>query len=155
MFLFLYPESHPDDKYINRCILHSHPVKFFVKKNAHPISCIRLWWLFNTTRIYIVVRWLQDKNGKEAREETEGKSDRVSEEGKRWKENTREGKTGIVLELSLEVEVIISRGTRSFFLIAINICKFIWNILWFFFLNTSKVQWFCKFLGLHQKNLIL
>ena len=40
MFLFLCPESYPDDKYINRCILRSHPVKFFVKKNAHPNSCI-------------------------------------------------------------------------------------------------------------------
>ena len=32
MFLFLYPESYPDDKYINRYILRSHPVKFFIKK---------------------------------------------------------------------------------------------------------------------------
>ena len=32
MFLFLCPESYPDDKNINRCILLSHPVKFFVKK---------------------------------------------------------------------------------------------------------------------------
>ena len=28
-----------DDKYINRCILRSHPVKFFVKKNAYP-TCL-------------------------------------------------------------------------------------------------------------------
>ena len=32
MFLFLCPESYPDDKYINRCILRSHPVKFLSKK---------------------------------------------------------------------------------------------------------------------------
>ena len=42
MFLFLCPESYPDDKYINECILRSHPVKFFVKKNSHPNSCNKI-----------------------------------------------------------------------------------------------------------------
>ena len=32
MFVFLCPESYYDDKYINRCILRSYPVKIFAKK---------------------------------------------------------------------------------------------------------------------------
>ena len=50
MFLFLCPESYPNDKYINRCILRSQPVKFFVKKNSHPNSCIKLIKIEKLTR---------------------------------------------------------------------------------------------------------
>ena len=30
-----------NDKYINRCILRSHPVKFFLSKKIHTLSCIQ------------------------------------------------------------------------------------------------------------------
>ena len=43
MFLFLCAESYPDDKFMNRCILRSNPVKFIVKKNAHPILNIYIY----------------------------------------------------------------------------------------------------------------
>ena len=39
--------------------------------------------------VVVIVRWQQGENGKEAGEETEGKSGRVYEEGKRWKGNKR------------------------------------------------------------------
>jgi len=51
------------------------------------ITCLKCWHLV------VVARSLQDKNGKEAREETEGNP-------VEW---TGEGKTETVLELSLEV----------------------------------------------------
>ena len=57
IFIFLYLEYYPDDKYINRCILRSHPVKFFVKKNVQPISCIYIS-LLSILYIYTQIRWL-------------------------------------------------------------------------------------------------
>ena len=54
--------------------------------------------------VNVFVRWQLDENGKEAwdvksQENPEG----CTGEGKRWKGNVRESKTGIVLELILEV----------------------------------------------------
>ena len=48
--------------------------------------------------LVVIVQWQQDKNGKEAREET-------AVEDKKWKGNIRESKTETVLELSLEVHL--------------------------------------------------
>ena len=56
---------------------------------------------------WVVFIRLQDKNGKEARVEREGKSGRVHRGRSNMKGNIREGsragKMGIVLDLSLEV----------------------------------------------------
>ena len=48
----------------------------------------------------VVIRWQQNKNGKKAIEETDGKSSRVHRGSKRWKGNIREGKKGTVLDVS-------------------------------------------------------
>ena len=78
---------------------------------------------------FVVVRWQQDKNGKEARDETEGKSGRLfmfddnkikmarkpgkklkespvgyTWEGHRWKENIREGSRDVEMGTILGVE---------------------------------------------------
>ena len=76
---------------------------FALFSNMH----IRINFHCNFLYLDITFKYQQNKNSKEAREETEGKSSGCTGEGKRLIGNirvgSREGKTGTVLQLSLEV----------------------------------------------------